>query len=137
MGAVPLYHGGVIKGKFIPDYPDALKRAFEAMNGRLVSVSVRPYKPKRSGQQNSYYWAVVIDRISRRTGYSPDEAHSAMKWQHLKVHRDNLPPTVRSTTSLSTAEMTEYIEACRRWAAEFLDEYIPDPDGYDFTQHHS
>lgn len=53
--------------------------------------------------------------MAEHCGYEPEEMHDAL---------------VRSTAKLNTAEMTEYIEQCRRLAAE-MSIYIPDPNETD------
>ena len=47
----------------------------------------------------------------------------------LRMYEEGKPETIKSTTSLDTKQMTEYIDQCRMWAAgEGL--YIPSPDEY-------
>ena len=91
-------------------------------------------KPQRSGQQNRYYWGVVIDLISARdaSGYTPDEAHDALRHHFLTDHTNPEFPRVRSTTELDTAEFEYYLECCRRLAAEIWGIYIPLPNEVDF-----
>lgn len=60
--------------------------------------------------------------ISDRTGCDPEETHQNLK-EHFKVD---------TTTKMKTVEFQEYIERCRRFAAEFLELNIPDPDQIDF-----
>ena len=66
--------------------------------------------------------------------YSSQDVHDYMKYKFLKepvVNEDTgevLYERINSTTDLSTAEFNNYIEVVRKWAAENLDIYIPDPN---------
>lgn len=106
-----------------------------AMPGKRVLVEVSAYSPRRSGNLNNYYWGVVVKRISEATGYEPEEVHEicAMKF---------LPPRVveiagethvlrSSTAKLPTVEFQGYVEAVKRWAAQELSLYIPEPNEYE------
>tara|TARA_R100001244_G_scaffold122634_1_gene92271 strand:+ start:145 stop:504 length:360 start_codon:yes stop_codon:yes gene_type:complete len=84
------------------------------------------FKKKRSLPQNKYYWKVIVHMISEETGYTIDQAHGKLAQKFLLV-RDSGTPYARSTTSLSTKEMEDYLENIRRWAAEFLSLNIPEP----------
>ena len=62
------------------------------------------------------------------------EVHDSMRWRFLKQQRidettgELLYEFALSTTQLDTVGFTEYIEHCRRFAAEFLGIDIPDPE---------
>lgn len=82
---------------------------------------------QRSEPMNRYYWGVVIDYISRYTGYIPEEVHEILKHYLL--------PTVTfqndydlTTTKCSNAQMWSYIYRCRRWFMKFSGKYIPMPN---------
>lgn len=91
-----------------------------------IELILRKRKKRRSKNQNSYLWGVVYVIVSECTGYTVDEVHDAMKWQFLRVHRDGLPDTVKSTKNLDTAEFSEYVENIRNWTAVTFNGYIPD-----------
>ena len=117
-----------------------------------IELILRKRRKKRTKSQNSYLWGVVypiimgcssddpeteesllqtsddVHAAMMRSGYkSPDEVHEAMKWKFLRTMRgDDLPATVRSTSDLTTAEFSEYVDNIKRWASEFLGAYIPD-----------
>lgn len=101
----------------------AVIRLEEALNPRSLAL-------------NAYMWGVVIHLISEETGMTPDETHDEMK----KMHYPKRFSAVRgigqirnrrvygaTTTKLSNEEDMEFIENIRRWAAEVLDLFIPDP----------
>ena len=103
-----------------------LKRRFA---GRRLLARFEEEKNTRSTRQNKYYWGVVIDMVSKETGYTPEEAHEAMKFKFLSVFdADRQLRRVRSTSSLDTAEMEEYLANIRKWGDEYLKVYIPNPN---------
>ena len=97
------------------------------------AVAIKKKRAQRSGMQNRYYWSVVIAYISEETGFTKEEAHQIMGRMFLKYVKTVPDGTeevfVRSTTSLNTLEMTEYIESIRTFALSELGTYIPDPNG--------
>ena len=124
--------GTVTGGKFIPNDQQSFKMAFYPHEGKTVAVTVSRHRKHRSDRQNSYLWGVVYKLISETTGYTTDEAHEAMKMLFLKVHRDGLPDTVKSTTKLTTVEFEEYAENIRIWASQTIGCYIPTPNQVDY-----
>lgn len=126
------YTGKIRQGKFIPDDKWAIKKRLCSLEGRQVTVDIKPIRKLRTNEQNRYYWGVVIDLLSDYTGYTPDEMHLALKMEFLKVERAGLLPTARSTTELDTAEFNRYIEQIRDWASMKLNVYIPEPNEYEY-----
>jgi hypothetical protein len=92
-----LYRGKVEKGQFIPDSKFQWNSAFMAFNNQRVTVSIKKVSKPRSLNQNAYYWGVVLKIFGEHLGYTLEEIHEVCKWQFLKVFRDNLPTTVKST----------------------------------------
>lgn len=123
-----LKHVGVVKnGKYIPDNPDVFKRQFALYEGKSVDVTVTLHRKDRTEAQNKYYWAVVVNILGDYFGYSPEEMHQALKMKFLMLEdADKKVPTTMSTTYLSTAEFSEYVEKIKRWAAEEYQVDIPD-----------
>ena len=84
-------------------------------------------KVNRTNLQNRWYWSCVVGIPAGEIGYLPEEMHEAFKWMFLRKSEDRTkPPTVRSTTTLTTQEFSEYVEKCRQWCAE-NGYVIPDP----------
>ena len=133
-----IIQGKVTKGKFIPNDPTAFRLAFSKLEGKEVEVVVRKKKKHRSGEQNAYYWGVVIDIISGATGFTPQEAHDAMRFKFLNdlTRTDRIRaaelPRVKSTADLTTVEFLDYVAQIQQWASEFLDCYIPEPNEADY-----
>jgi len=91
----------------------------------------RPYKKGRSNSQNRYYWGVVVKMLSEYTGFTDEEIHEILKHHFLSVNKtfnDMIFYIPQSTTSLTTAQMEDYLTKVRRWAAAELGCSIPEPN---------
>lgn len=110
----------------------------KATGDRPVTIVASDTKPTRSNQQNRYYWGVVVELIYkalRDLGWeiNREGTHELLRVRFLS--EDKLIGTdgewitrVKSTTELSTAEFMDYTEDCKRFAAEYLNVNIPDPN---------
>ena len=83
-------------------------------DGEEVSLIITNRRPKRSEQQNAYYWGVYLPLISKETGEQDiDRLHELFKGLFLtKAIVKVLGKPVRikkSTTELSISEFSEYI----------------------------
>lgn len=104
---------------------------------------IRRIVKKRTDNQNRYYWGIVLGYIAMElagtTVTSEKEEIHRLLARHFLGERDFTVRTIGgidfiqtpSTTSLDTIEFFEYIEAVRKWAAEFLHINIPDPKKVD------
>ena len=97
----------------------------------IAVIEVEKVTHPRSGQQNKYYWAVVVGEIAKHTGHDPEQIHELLKfnlspkWHFQAGMVGGGVPT--STTRLDTLQFVEYTERCRMWANEFLGLQIPLP----------
>ena len=82
------------------------------------------------GDQNGYYWSVVIPYIVAETGMTPKEVHEELKAINNPVATTLNPEITKggSTKDMNTMEFEEYAERCRLWALEFLLIHIPMPN---------
>lgn len=117
------------------------RRAFDASIKAMpetwqLELVVRRLRATRSVQQNRYWWGVCVELVSEHTGYTPDEVHELAKQMFIPKKlaiADGNGEIVGeyvmggSTRSMNTAQFTEFIESFKRWAAETLNVYIPDP----------
>jgi hypothetical protein len=106
----------------------AITNYLKGLEQQRVEVVIRKYKSKRSNEQNKYYFGVVLDILSKHTGYEPDEMHEILKFKFLRKRISNDVEYVQSTTKLNTAEMEAYLDKVRRWAAIELLCNIPLPN---------
>jgi hypothetical protein len=96
-------------------------------------VTIATTRRLRSSNQLKYLWGVVYRMIAQETGNTLEDIHSALKLMFLKDVMVMGGKEVFYVKSLSdrgdtdTAEMHEYIEQVRAWAATELEISIPDP----------
>ncbi len=83
-------------------------------DGTEVTLEVHTRKPKRSDQQNRYYWGVYLPLIANETGErNLDRLHTLFKGKFLteaivEVLGDKVRMT-KSTTDLGVGEFCQYI----------------------------
>jgi hypothetical protein len=135
---------------------DALRRSRRAQRiatfiaglstDRAWEVIVRPFKRKRSNQQNRYERGVVCKLLSEHLGYEEQEVHDLLCGTHFGWKTVNVPRTpnnsrgvkdipIRTTTKNEAGErdvlnQEDYWDFCafaQRFGAE-NGVYIPDPD---------
>jgi hypothetical protein len=121
-------HSGTVKaGRFIPDDPLAWALAFCKHDGKRVSVTITRERKAGSHRQQGYYFGVIIPLLMDY-GYDKDEAHEALKHEHLRVPVDSgYPPRTKSYAALSTVEREEYHEKCRMTLSR-MGTYCPLPN---------
>ena len=106
-----------------------------SLNCGDLSISVEPFKNKRSLQQNKYMW-VLYTIVSKHTGDSTEDTHEYFKQKFLTKRNITDYETggeiavINSTTKLNTFEMSEYLENVKRFSAEFFGLYLPDASEY-------
>jgi len=83
-------------------------------------ADVRPYKAKRTLDQNSRLWKLYT-ALGDYIGLDSEEVHQLMGYRFLRYQKqvgDKVEEFVKSTTKLSTKEMTDYQDAIERWGGE-------------------
>lgn len=114
-----------------------LKEWIEKYKGQQVTISFKLKGKKRSNNQNSFYWGVVVDMIMKRLNdlghdLTPEETHDFLKgrfnFKEIEAVADHFIEVPRSTSRLDTLEFIEYIEKIQVWASTFLGLYIPEPN---------
>jgi hypothetical protein len=122
----------VTSRKYIAD----VIKSFEGQN---IIISIEKRRKKRSNNQNSYYWSVIIPYIQEGFTnvfgeyFSIQECHEALKGRFLFKELINeesgeLIRMPKSTTELTTVEMELYHDQIRLFATEFLSIEIPLPN---------
>lgn len=116
-------NGGV---KFKTEFQKLLFRKFLNDNdGKDIWMTLDLKKPKRSTQQNNFYW-LYLEVISKESGHSVLEIHEWAKGKFLsrgiKQVFGNAVRVKKSTTELNKSEFTEYIMAIEEHTG------IPAPD---------
>jgi hypothetical protein len=126
-GMTPLFNATTDGSKLIFEAPIRVSNYLRTLKEQKLEVIVRKLRSQRSTLQNNYYFGVVVEILSKHTGYTSDEMHEILKYKFLKVK--GKMEYIQSTTKLTTAEFESYLEKIKQWAALDLDCYIPDPNG--------
>ena len=131
MGIKPTFAAEVLEDltlRFIN--PAKFKQHLLPLKGQIVMVTAEKLRKHRTDAQIRYYRGVVLKMIADRCGYQGTEDVESL---HQEMRRRFLPKRGSlniplSTSDLTTQEMSEYIEAIRRWAAVELGIYVPEPN---------
>jgi hypothetical protein len=122
----------IINRKSFDDYLNSLP-------DKDVLITIEKKIKKRSNHQNAYYYGVVLKIVRQGLidqgfdNFRNDESvHELLKYRFLKVDESNpdglFVERIKSTTELSTSQFMDYIAEIQRWASEFLNVYIPEPN---------
>lgn len=111
---------------------DRMAAFYARRDGKYVQVSIREQGRPRSLNQNAYMWGVVYQMIADETGHTTEEVHEFCKMKFLPrkfvaIAGDEYSIT-KSTATLSTDEMEEYLTQVRVFAATELSLTIPLPN---------
>lgn len=109
----------------------------EAVKAYPVKVTIEEYRKKRSLDQNALYWmwlTVIRDHIRDTIGsvYTTDDLHEWFRDAFLGKReirfKDRTLIVPRSTTSLNTQEMTDYLNSIEMYCADRLNLVLPIPE---------
>ena len=118
----------------------AFVRRISALTGKF-SVRMTKYRARRSGQQNRFYWGIILpcicDGIAEAWGepITADEVHLLLKQMFLSrpvVNHQTGQEMARvwpSSASLNVADFSAYIEKIAKFAAESLGVVLPESSG--------
>lgn len=113
----------------------------------ILVVRIEPEEKKRTQRQNRYLWGVVYKYlVDNDPGYfGNEETERLLKGRGIAMNEivhefckaQFLPPLelsigggmkiTKSTAKLNRQEFNDYVENIRRWAAQELQVFIPDP----------
>lgn len=122
-------------------------QAAEIDGDEIMVVRIEPEEKKRTQRQNKYLWGVVYkylvdndpgyfcneetERLLKGRGIAMDEVvHEFCKAQFLPPLELSIGggmKITKSTAKLNRQEFNDYVENIRRWAANELQVFIPDP----------
>jgi hypothetical protein len=80
-----------------------------------------------------YYFAVVAKMIADETGHSKDMLHEALKRKIVgyvdeRTGLEMVPSVFSDASTFTLEEKKAFISEVRRWAADFLNLWLPDPE---------
>lgn len=120
----PNFLGKVSNGKFIPENEDGYTVWMMNLEDKECLLTIGEKKNQRTMSQNKYYNGIILKLIGEHLGYD-----LTAKFLKKIVNVDGKDMVVvRSTTSLTTEEMSNYIEKCKRFSAIELGCFIPEPE---------
>lgn len=77
------FRAEVREGKLYPLSRSYFDKNLQHFEGNVV-VTIEKLQSKRSINQNSYYWGVVLPTIAEHTGHSVEELHGVFTYGSLK-----------------------------------------------------
>ena len=135
-----MFTGTVIDGVLKVSNRKQFDQEVKTLEGMRIEGYVWKAKKRRSLSQNAYYFGVVLPACLRGFKYLGHERldietlHAYFKARYIdepeqiaSPHSGEVITLTKTTTNLTTTQMNDYIEAIRRFAAEFLGISIPDP----------
>ena len=124
----PIFQGKINKGKLILETPDRFRVHLSRYEGQQVEFSLRKKKSQRSSEQNRAYFGIAVEILCEHTGFSREEMHEALKQKFAsRIDEKTGLTIVESTASMDTVRFMRYYDDIQKWAAEFLNVYIPSP----------
>ncbi|RYZ34447.1 MAG: hypothetical protein EOP49_34525 [Sphingobacteriales bacterium] len=114
-----------------------LKRWILENAGKDIRIRFQEKKKKRSNNQNSYYWGIMVPMVRRAINdlghhLSEEDTHEFLKSrfnaQQIELTEGHYIDIPASTKGLTTIEFNEYKERIQQFASEMLGIYIPDPN---------
>lgn len=117
-----MFPGKVQGGKIQVADARGWERLVQSLEGKNIEVGVAERRKARTLSQNSYFHSVIVPILAEAAG--DDDMKATLKKRFL---RDGATGRIRGTSTLSTAEFSEFIDRCVRLGAEFYGVTIPDP----------
>lgn len=116
-----------------------IDNALKSFEGKTIKLTIEKFANKRSNNQNSYYWSVVIsilkDAIYNEWGevWSKEKTHEFCKMQFNYFEKINeetgeIVRVPKSTTENTTTTQEEYHLEIRKFAKEWFNVDIPLPN---------
>ena len=112
--------------------------AIKSFEGKQVIVTIEKAKKKRSNPQNSFWHGVVIpimQQALKDVGHlmTNEQTHELLKLRFLKEtilvnESGEYIERVKSTTELTTTQFMELISDVQRFAVEYFNVIVPDPN---------
>lgn len=142
--------GRIVNGEIVPLEEMLYRNELQRLSGREVEIVIIP-RPKRSLNQNAYYWGTIVYMIwtelkgrglqasdlSERTGnLLRNDVHDYLRSmfaarEKFNILTEEVDIELISTKDMTSIEFTNYVELIRQWAAEELGLAIPDPNEQD------
>lgn len=106
------------------------REQIQKLAGKDWSLAIVRETTKRSGEQNRYWWGVVVPLIADAIGErSKEDAHRIILAEYYQSQGGYKNPDVKIQSSeMTTVEFMGLIAWTQQWAIEFFGLRIPDPN---------
>jgi len=140
---IPIIKAEVKKSKILFDAynKEIFDKLMQGFEGKTISISIKKFRNKRTLNQNSYYWGVVLKLIEEYTG--DDKLSLSMAFREMFLKREIVKSInrkfiiIRGTSKLDTEEFSEYIEKIKYFVLQEYQIKIPEAKevnlDYDFS----
>jgi len=120
---------------------DAFRGALKSLSDGNYKIVIEKIYNKRSNPQNAYLWGVVYPIVKEglidagfdefKQDYELEMTHELCKYRFLEKEIVGNKDSIRmigSTKDLTTTLFMEYLSEIQKWASEYLQVFIPEPD---------
>ncbi len=128
----PQFKGTVIKGRFIPSWPEQRDAYLHGLEGQVVTEIIGKYQGPKTNPQLAYFHGVICVLASEASGYTREEVKGLLKGKFLTKYIKS--PTgeevawVPSLTDLRKDVMSQFIDECIILCARHWSLVIPAPE---------
>ncbi len=105
-------------------------QVIDSLKSGCYKITIEDRQNRRSIEQNSYYWGVVIKTLIEhdQEGVTGEQIHQALKCGIFgTVLACGIVVPLRDTKGLNVREFEEYLSHVRTWACNKRNIYIPKP----------
>jgi len=112
---------------------DAVRQYLDRIpdDGKRRDVAITLHRVRRTVSQNRLYW-LWVNQIADETGNTPDDLHEAFRSMFLGARGVSVGSAEvsvsRSTTTLDTAQFTDFLTRLEAWVTAELSIILPHPE---------
>jgi len=124
------FQGEVVDGKIKVDRQKYFNTYVKTFEGQKIEIAIQKKSTARSGRQNRYFHGVVCKYWGEYVGHDIETMKGVLKGKFLKrsvMMKGKEVEFIRDTSSLTVAEMKEFIDQCVMLAIEY-GIVIPSPE---------
>lgn len=125
-------------GKSTFQNKDGFVEYVQSLGNGIIEIVARKKRRSRTtgkqdelGNQNGYYWSIVLPLSAKTLGYTIKEMHEVFTQEFapftIKTFKEKIIPIKIRTSEMDTVQFTNYIESIRVTMAE-MGTIIPDPE---------
>lgn len=132
----PKFRGKVVKGEFVPDWPEQRQAYLSGLEGKEVEEIIGKPEEAKTNPQLRYFHGVICELASEVSGYTKEEVKGLLKGQFLTKHIKS--PTgqtihwVPSLADMKKEDMRKFIGDCIMLCAKHWHCVIPSEDEVNF-----